>query len=157
MTPTRSIEGTTLTVDRLSHTIRFERTLDAPPSDAFDAWTQPDQVTCWWDPTGEPLDACEIDLKPGGGFSFVSKHHSATPFAGRYVEIVPGERLVFEAMGATGRVAFTAAGDQTKLLVEIRCASDEHLDQFLKMGVDEGTARTLSNLGDFVARAHVRS
>jgi len=40
----------------------------------------------------------------------------------------------------------TAEGDTTLLVVEIRCASAEHLQQFLKMGVHLGTERTLDNL-----------
>ncbi|HWE46737.1 MAG TPA: SRPBCC domain-containing protein [Caulobacteraceae bacterium] len=147
----RSIEGVSLVVDRATHSLRLERMLDASPQEAFDAWTQPDQVTCWWDPAGEPLTRCEIDLRVGGDFVFVSKGHAEMPFAGRYVEIVPGVRLAFEAMGAAGRVGFAAVGEQTKLSVEIQCRSDEHLDQFLQMRVDEGTARTIANLAAFVA------
>lgn len=37
------------------------------------------------------------------------------------------------------------------LTVTIQCGSPEHLEQFLKMGVDVGTARTLDNLVAHVA------
>ena len=56
---------TSLVVDRTSHTIRLTRNFDAPRADTFEAWTQPQHVTSWWDAAGEPLTACEIDLRPG--------------------------------------------------------------------------------------------
>ena len=38
------------------------------------------------------------------------------------------------------------------MTVEIACRSDEELDQFLKMGVDAGTAWTLDNLVAYARR-----
>src|SRR5207245_5700932 len=63
-------------IDEATHTIRFVRELDAPAARVFAAWTEPHEVARWWDPTGEKLDACEIDLRPGGAFRFVTRHHS---------------------------------------------------------------------------------
>jgi uncharacterized protein YndB with AHSA1/START domain len=137
---------TNLEIDRRTHTIRFTRDFAAPRAAVFDAWTQPAQVTCWWDPAGEALTACEIDLRPGGAFRFVPRGHEDMPFAGTYVEIAPPGRLVFEAMGATGRVSLEDIAGKTHMIVEIECRSDEHLEQFLKMGVDAGTSQTLDNL-----------
>ena len=37
------------------------------------------------------------------------------------------------------------------MTVTIRCASAEHLAQFVKLGVDAGTDRTLDNLVAFIA------
>ena len=73
------------------------------------------------------------------------------PFAGTYREVAPPERLVFEAMGATGRVILQDVAGQTHMTVEIECKSAEQLDQYLKMGIDVGTSQTLDNLV-----AHVR-
>ncbi len=74
------------------------------------------------------------------------------PFAGTYREIGPPERLVFEAMGAIGRVMLQEAAGKTHMTVEIECRSAEHLDQYLKMGVDVGTAQTLDNLVAYARR-----
>jgi uncharacterized protein YndB with AHSA1/START domain len=103
-------------------------------------------MRCWWDAAGEPLTTCEIDLRPGGAFKFVSKGHPESPFAGTYREISPPDRLVFEAMAATGSVTLQETGGVTQMLVEIECQSAEQLEQYLKMGVDSGTAQTLDNL-----------
>ena len=155
--------GSNLGIDRASNTIRLARDFDAPPSDIFEAWTKPEHVACWWDaagdplaarhvdhvrhrPAGDPLAVCEIDLRPGGSFRFVTRGHPDLPFAGVYREIAPPDRLIFEAMGSTGRVLIGEADGRTHMIVEIECGSSEQLDQFLKMGVNAGTGRTLDNL-----------
>jgi uncharacterized protein YndB with AHSA1/START domain len=141
-----------LTIDHKSHTIRLTRYFDAPRAHVFDAWTRAERVKCWWDPAGVPLLTCEIDLRPGGSFKFVSKGHEEMPFAGTYSEVIPPDRLVFEAMGATGRVILQEEKSKTQMLVEIQCRSAEHLAQFLKIGVDKGTSQTLDNLVAYISR-----
>jgi len=142
----QSSARTDLEIDRGTHTIRMTRVFDAPRADIFDAWTRPEHVTCWWDAAGEPLTVCEIDLRPGGAFKFVSKGHPEMAFTGTYHEIAAPERLVFEAIGAIGRVLLREVAGQTHMTVEIACRSAEQLEQYLKMGVDTGTSRTLDNL-----------
>ena len=137
---------TDLQIDRGTHTIRLERVFDAPRAEIFEAWTRPEHVACWWDAAGERLAACEIDLRPGGSFRFVTKGHPDMPFAGTYREIAPPDRLVLEALGATGRVTLRDAGGTTHMTVEIECGSAEQLAHYLKMGVDVGTSQTLDNL-----------
>jgi uncharacterized protein YndB with AHSA1/START domain len=147
MTALQSNGSPGFVVDHNAFTLRFERRIDADPAHVFEAWTKPEEVTSWWDPDGEPLVACEIDLRVGGSFSFATRQHTERPFAGVYREIAPPGRLVFEAMGATGRVLLRgAAGGGTQMVVEIVCQSADHLEQFVKMGVADGTSRTLDNL-----------
>ena len=141
-----------LVIDRQSHTIRLTRRFDAPRAEIFAAWTKPEHVALWWDPAGEPLAACEIDLRPGGSFKFVTEDHPDMPFAGAYLEIAPPGRLVFEALGATGRVILEEAQGGARMTVEIECRSADQLDQYLKMGVDVGTAQTLDNLVAYAQR-----
>lgn len=133
--------------DRL--TFLFERTYAASAEAVFDAWTKPDQVTQWWDPSGKRLVSCTIDLRPKGAFRFETDGH-APPFEGTYVSVERPRRLVFEAMGAVGTVAIAQKGAQTHLSVTIQSPSREHFEMFMKLGVNEGTAQTLNNLGDHV-------
>jgi uncharacterized protein YndB with AHSA1/START domain len=141
-----------LNIDRESLSIRLTRVFDASPLQVFEAWTKPEHVTCWWDPAGRPLAVCEIDLRLGGAFTFVPEGRPDMPFSGTYREIVPGERVVFETGGATGRIILTEIQQQTRLTVEIQCRSPEHLDAFLKSGVDVGTSRTLDNLVAYLSK-----
>lgn len=151
----QAIATTNLEIDRSAHTIRLTRVFDAPRIEIFEAWTRPEQVTNWWDAAGEPLAVCEIDLRPGGAFKFVTKGHPEMAFAGAYREIASPDRLVFEAMGATGRVLLGDVAGKTHMAVEIECSSAEHLEQYLKMGVDVGTSQTLDNLVAYFRRRSV--
>lgn len=139
-------------VDHSSNTIRFERRVDGSPEEVFRAWTEPTQVECWWDPSGAPLATCQIDLRVGGMFTFVSRNHPDRPFTGVYREISRPNLLVFEALGSTGRVSLSTVGEGTRMLVEIVCTSEEHLQQFIHMGVGDGTSKTLDNLVAYKAK-----
>jgi uncharacterized protein YndB with AHSA1/START domain len=146
-----AIANTDVILDRDTHTIILTRVLAAPCEQVFEAWTRPEHVTCWWDPSGEPLAECEIDLRPGGAFRFVNQHPpGAHQFAGVYREIAPPRHLIFEAMGAIGRVILDETGGKTLLTVRIECGSAERFDQYLKMGIDTGTAKTLDNLAAYI-------
>lgn len=132
-------------IDQKEHAVVFERIVHATPAEVFDAWTIPDQLAEWWDPTGVRLVSCEIDLRPGGEFTFQNDAHSP-PFRGVYKIVQPPTLLAFEAMGAAGTVSLTARGDGTHMQVTIRCASREHLEAFAKMGAITNTEKTLDNL-----------
>lgn len=145
-------EHTTTSIDCTTFTITFQRALKAAREDVFDAWTHPDQISQWWDPSGAPLTECAVDLRPGGAFKFVNKDSAhSPPFAGVYRAIEAPSLLVFDAMGSVGTVRLEADRDTTNMTVTIRCASAEHLEQFVKLGVDVGTERTLDNLVVYVA------
>ena len=142
-----------VTVERKSEReLVVTRTFNGPARIVFEAWTKPEYVTCWWDAAGEPLTACEIDLRVDGAFRFVTKGHPEMPFVGTYREIAPPDRLVFEALGALGRVLLQDVGGKTHMTVEIECRSAEQLDQYVKMGVDVGTSQTLDNLVTYARR-----
>jgi uncharacterized protein YndB with AHSA1/START domain len=150
------ISKTKTTVDRTTFTITFQRAFAAPRDDVFDAWTDPEQIKRWWDPTGTPLAECTVDLRPGGAFCFTAKSGHAPPFAGVYRLIERPAQLVFDAMGAVGTVQLESEADATRMTVSIRCASPDHLEQFLKLGVDVGTEQTLDNLVAHVAGARLK-
>ncbi len=135
----------TASVNQETFTITFERALKASPEEVFDAWTRADEIAEWWDPTGARLTKCQIDLRVGGTFHFENAGHGP-PFSGVYLTVERPGRLVFDALGSIGTVALNSENGGTHMRVEIRCASAEHLAHFLKMGVHEGTERTLDNL-----------
>lgn len=142
---------TKVVIDRAANAIVMTRTFSAPREDIFAAWTRPAQVACWWDASGVPLAACEIDLRPGGAFRFATQGPpEIPPFTGVYREIAPPEKIVFDAMGAVGTVLLKEVGGTTLMTVSIACGSAQHLDQFLQLGVGVGTAQTLDNLVAYI-------
>ncbi len=136
---------TKTTVDQKTFTITFKRSFSASREDVFQAWTDSEQVAQWWDPTGARLTACVIDLRPGGAFKFVNDGHGP-PFTGVYQVVERPSLLTFEAMGALGAVHLDDERGATKMTVTIRCASQQHLEQFVKLGVAVNTDRTFDNL-----------
>ena len=150
MPPTPQVQAETkVVVDRGANRIILTRTFAAPRKQIFEAWTRPEHVACWWDPAGDRLAECAIDLRSGGAFRFVNQG-STHPFSGIYREITPPEQLVFEAMGSIGKVVLNDIGGKTLMMVTIECGSTAQLDQFVKMGVDVGTSQTLDNLVVYV-------
>ena len=142
-----------LTSDR---EIVITRVFRAPRALVFDAWTRPERVAQWWDPSRRPLASCQIDLRPDGVFRFVPQGPDGDKyaFAGRYREIAPPDRLVFATMASPviaasiGTIVFEEADGKTTLTLTIECASRADRDALLKMRVDVGTAQTLDNLAE---------
>jgi uncharacterized protein YndB with AHSA1/START domain len=143
------------------HEIRITRAFDAPPQTVFDAWTTPEHVARWWDPSRRPLARCEIDLRPGGAFRFEHERSADGPghvFAGVYREITRPTRLVFATPSVSGgesigTLEFQEGAGVTTLVMTISCRSKDDRDALLRMRVDAGTVRTLENLSDFLAAA----
>ena len=144
--PAFAADSAGFTIDRAAHAIRFVRDVAATPQAVFAAWTTPESLRSWWDAGGEPLSRCEVDLRIGGKFVFVSPSHAHMAFTGTYRRIEPPHLLEFDAMDALGRVVLAERDGGTRMTVEIVCRSDEHLDEYIRVGVANGTSMTLDNL-----------
>lgn len=137
--------------------ILIVRDFAAPREVVFAAWTKPEHVVQWWDPSREPLASCDIELRPSGAFRFVPRG-SKPSFSGTYRDIVPPERLVFSTVVAPsgaesiGTLLFEERGAHTRLTLTIACASKTDRDALLEMRVDAGTLQTLENLNDYAGR-----
>jgi uncharacterized protein YndB with AHSA1/START domain len=139
--------------------ILLTRIFDAPRAAVFEAWTKAEHVKHWWDPSGVPLSACEIDLRPDGAFRWVNNAHGGEhSFTGTYREITAPERLVFTVKILPSRpdplatLLFSEDGSKTKLTMRIECNSIEDRDALLQMRMDVGTGRTLENLAEYLNR-----
>ena len=80
----------------MSNTIRFHRVLRASPEKVYRAFLDPDAMVKWLPPNGFTGKVHHVDAKVGGTYqmSFTNfttgQSHS---FGGRYVELVPHERI----------------------------------------------------------------
>jgi uncharacterized protein YndB with AHSA1/START domain len=146
--------------DPVKPTLVMAQTFDAPRADVFEAWTTPEAVALWWDPSGAKLAICEIDLRPGGTFRWINQGEAGAkhPFIGTYREITPPERLVFEVRTSPagppqlGTLIFSETDGGTTLTMTIECPSVAQRDEMLAMRIDAGTARTLQNLAVYLER-----
>jgi uncharacterized protein YndB with AHSA1/START domain len=147
-------DKTKTTIDRDTFTITFQRKFAAPVEQVFAAWTEAEHIKHWWEPSGAPLSECVVDLRPGGTFKFTNRDSThSPPFAGVYRVVERPSQLVFDALGAIGTVRLEANSGTTHMTVSIRCASIDHFEQFLKLGIDVNTDRTLDNLVAYLRNA----
>jgi uncharacterized protein YndB with AHSA1/START domain len=143
--------------------IVLTRDFEAPRSLVFEAFTQPEHLKRWWGRRGSTLSVCEVDLRLGGEWRFVTrgpKGHE-NPFRGEYREITPPERLVYtfvyDVEGARehpGLVTdvFNEQSRRTTTLVETMLfPSREERDGVLQSGMKEGAAETLDRLAELLA------
>jgi uncharacterized protein YndB with AHSA1/START domain len=141
--------------------IRLTRLFDASRRLVFEAMTKAEHVRRWWGQLGEgySVPICEIDLRVGGKWRFVSRHPKGeVAFHGEYREISPPGRLVFtETMepypdpGSVVTAVFTEEGGKTRLTVTARYPSREVRDYVLGTGMERGAGLSYDRLEDLVA------
>ena len=82
----------------MPNTVQLHRVLATKPEKVYRAFLEPDAVASWLPPFGFICTVHELNARPGGNhkMSFrnftTGKSHS---FGGTYLELVPGERLVY--------------------------------------------------------------
>src|SRR3954468_17068479 len=77
-------------------TVRLHRVLRAPPDRVYRAFISPDAMAKWLPPNGFTGKVHQMEAKVGGTYkmSFTNFNTGQThSFGGRYLELVPGERL----------------------------------------------------------------
>lgn len=119
------------------------RMVDGPARLVYKAWTTPDLLKQWWAPRsfGIAFVSCENDVRTGGSYRFVFSHPAAPEpmaFFGRYLEVVPNERLVWtneeSADGAVTTVTFEERDGRTLVVVHELYPSKEALDTAIASG-----------------------
>ena len=99
------------------------RVIDAPARIDYAAWTRYELYMRWWAPLsmGVPILSCEMDVRVGGGYRLTFGHDAANAmtFFGKYVEVVPNERLVWtndeDPDAPVTTVSFAEEGGGTRL------------------------------------------
>jgi uncharacterized protein YndB with AHSA1/START domain len=115
------------------------RTFDAPPRIVFEAWARPELFMRWWAPKsmGVPLLSCEMDVRTGGTYRLEFGQDAASSFAffGKYIEVIPGSRIVWTNEegedGAVTTVTFEDKSGKTLLTYHELYPSKEALEQSL--------------------------
>lgn len=69
----------------------------AAPEKVFEAWTRPEIIVKWFGREPGSLQLAETDLKTGGNWRFVFSDNAdgSNALQGKYLEILPNEKLVF--------------------------------------------------------------
>ncbi|KQX12052.1 SRPBCC family protein [Ensifer sp. ENS07] len=119
------------------------RTFNAPPSMVYRAWSQPELFQRWWVPKSAPgvsLVSCQMDVRTGGRYrlEFGAGGSDTMAFYGKYLEVVPNERIVWTndegEEGAITTVTFKDEGGRTLLTFHEVYPSKEALEEALQSG-----------------------
>jgi uncharacterized protein (TIGR03086 family) len=134
--------------------IVLTRMFDAPRRLVFDALTRPELIVRWHGPRAWPLVVCEVDLRVGGAWRFVSRGPDGAEMgmSGVYREIDAPDRLVhtesFDGSDAGEAVVTTVLTEEdgrTTLTTTVRYPSqqvrDEMIGSNMESGVDESYER----------------
>ena len=148
------------TVERKSdRELVVTRTINGPARLVFEAWTKADLFKQWWVPksSGIVLRSCEMDVRVGGTYRLVFGDDPAKTMAffGKYLEVVPHERIVWTNeesgdAGAVSTVTFTEKNGQTLVVLHDLYPSKEALDASL--GSYDGMTETFDQLDELVGR-----
>ncbi len=113
-----------------TNTIRLHRVLRAAPEKVYRAFLDADGMAKWLPPHGFTCKVHHLEGKVGGTFrmsftNFTNGHSHS--FAGKYLELVPGERLrytdKFDDPNLPGEITVTV------LLKKVLCGTELHIEQ----------------------------
>ena len=136
----------------LDLTLSITRIIDAPRDIVWRCWTEAELLKRWHVPKPWRLAEADLDLRPGGRFNTVMAGPDGERMenVGSFLEVVPGERLVFTDAYAegyrprpnsfmTGVVELSDVGDgRTEMVWSARHATEETKAQHLEMGFETG-------------------
>jgi uncharacterized protein YndB with AHSA1/START domain len=149
-------------VERLSdREFAVTRLFDAPAPLVFKAWSNPKLFERWWVPrsaTGVRLVSCDMDVRTGGKYrlEFGAGEGETMAFYGKYLEVVPGERIVWTndegEEGAVTTVTFEDQGGKTLVTFHESYPSKEALEEALS-GSAAGLPEQFDQLAELLATA----
>ncbi len=139
--------------------IVITRSFDAPAAAVFRAWTTPDLVRRWWGfPTSEWV-VCDIDLRVGGTWRYVTREDGVeVGFHGEYREIDAPVRLVstevfegFPDAEALDTLVLEERDGVTTLTITVLHQLPEHRDGHIASGMEHGMQVSFDRLEDAIA------
>jgi len=147
--------------------ILITRVFEAPRRLVWEAVTTPRHLLRWWGPSWSPLVRCEVDLRPGGAWRYVSRNADGTELAwyGEYREIVALERIVhteifepFPDAAALNTMTLTEATaadgtPHTTLQTLVQHSSPEARNGHVESGMEAGMQETFDRLDALLADA----
>ena len=142
--------------------LTISRTIHAPRSAVWAAWTEREHFEKWWIPEPIKCQVVMMDLHPGGGFATRMSEDGGQTFKphveGCFLEIVPKERIVFTTcltenwrpfdpwLALTAIITMEDEGGHTKYTARVLHKNQEESRKHQEMGFEEGWGTTLEQL-----------
>ena len=155
------MEQKTATGNTADRELVLTRLLNAPRELVYEVWTNPDHLIKWWGPNGFTNTFKEINITPGGVWTFIMHGPDGTDYPNKVVftEVVKPERLVYThgdgenaSRNFNVTVTFEAQGEKTLLTMRTVFASAEELRKVVEQyGAIEGGNQTLNRLEALLA------
>lgn len=149
----------------MPYELSLTRLIDAPRDVLFRCWTEPELMKQWFVPRPWSLKHAEVDLRPGGRSLVVMADPEGNeyPNPGVYLEVVPGERLVFtdaytegwqpsDKPFMTGIISFADEGGQTRYTAVARHWTEEDMKRHEEMGFHQGWGQCADQLEELAKR-----
>jgi uncharacterized protein YndB with AHSA1/START domain len=142
------------------HVIVLNRAFAHPRRRVFDALTRPDLLVRWHGAQGWHLVVCEVDLRPGGAWRFVSEGPGGETMgmSGAYLEVEPPARLVhteaFDGWDEGHAVVTTdlvEEGGRTSMTATVRYPSQRLRDAMLATNMARGVGESYERLAAVLA------
>lgn len=140
--------------------ILITRRFEAPRHLVWDALTQPRHLLRWWGPDWCPLVSCELDLRVGGSWRYVSRDADGNELAwhGTYREIVAPARIVssevfegFPDAESLNTMTLDESDGVTTLQTLVQHQNQANRDGHVASGMEAGMQVTFDRLDALLA------
>jgi len=152
--------------DAAAKKIHVEREFNAPIEKVWKAWTDPDQLQKWWGPKPWVAKTKSMDFKVGGAWLYYMEgpdgqvHWSCVKFTAiEAVSRFAGDSIFSDEHGNQQPGApvghwdnkFIAAGDKTKVVVDLSFDEEASFKMLVEMGFEGGFTMGLNQLDELLA------
>jgi uncharacterized protein YndB with AHSA1/START domain len=141
----------------MPNTVRLHRVLMTRPEKVYRAFLEPDAVAKWLPPNGFTCIVHHLEARTGGSFRMSFRNFttgSGHTFGGRYLELVPGERLqytdTFEDPNLPGEVRVTVTLKKVSVGTEVSIVQENLPDAIPVEACYLGWQESLRNLARLV-------
>ena len=144
--------------------LSLTRMIAAPRLALYRCWTEPALLSQWFCPPPWTVPHAEMDVRPGGSSLVIMRgpNGEEMPNRGVYLDVVPGERLVFtdafvrawepsERPFMTVILTFEDDARQTRYTAKVRHWTVEAREQHERMGFHAGWAIATDQLAALAA------
>jgi uncharacterized protein (TIGR03086 family) len=139
--------------------ILITRSFEAPRALVWEALTTPWHLLRWWGPDWHPLVRCEIDLRPGGSWRYITRGADGDELGwhGVYRTVVAPELIesteVFEGFPdaeSFNTMTLAEADGVTTLQTLVRHSCQENRDGHVQAGMEAGMQQTFDRLDELL-------
>ena len=141
----------------MPNTVRLHRVLATKPDKVYRAFLEPDALAKWLPPNGFTCTVHHLEPKAGGSFRMTFRNFTTGQghsFGGRYLELVPNQRLrytdKFEDPNLPGEIAVTVTLGSVSVGTEVSIVQEGLPDAIPVEACYLGWQESLRNLARLV-------